>query len=168
VKEKKDRPNSVLLFPIATRPAVKSDPPPSTVYFQIGSDRFAMHTWCESLPPAPLRRMSQVTSTEMDPMPLPGDRESRGPAPRPNTATKRKVGRNTKPSVIKPFPIQSNRATAARVPVPSVLGISPEVPMDSSKSKPVDTPEKLQALDDDLVMTFNRNVLVNQKDGESG
>ena len=68
--KKKVRSNNVLPFPIATRSAAKQDPAPSTVFFQVGSDRFAIHMWCESLPPAPRRRMSQSPRAESDPVPL--------------------------------------------------------------------------------------------------
>ena len=68
--KKKDKTNNLLPFPIAARPPAKQDPPPSTAYFQVGSDRFAIHMWCESLPPAPRRRMSQSPRAESGPAPL--------------------------------------------------------------------------------------------------
>jgi hypothetical protein len=104
--------NNVLPFPIASRPAAKQDSPPSTVFFQVGSDRFAFHMWCESLPPAPLRRRSQGASAEKAPPPLSPDRERRGPGARLKTATNLKVGRTSKPSLAA-IPNQPNRATAA-------------------------------------------------------
>jgi hypothetical protein len=105
--KKKDKANNVLPFPIATRPQAKQDPPPSTAFFQVGSDRFAIHMWCESLPAAPRRPMAQSPGPESGPVP------------------------------------------------PSS--------MNSSKAEPDYTPEELQELDEDLAMSFNRNLLANQK-----
>lgn len=50
---KKKRTNKVLPFPQATRPGEEKDFPPSTVIFQVGSDRFAVHMQYESLAPSP-------------------------------------------------------------------------------------------------------------------
>jgi hypothetical protein len=93
VKKKKDRTNNVLPFHRASRPAGKQDPPSSTVFFQVGSDRFAFHMWCESLPPAPLRHMSQSASAETAPPPLSPDRDRRESVARLKPATKLKVAR---------------------------------------------------------------------------
>ena len=53
--------------------------------FQIGSDRFAIHMWYESLAPAPLGLVSAHSSATEDPEPasLP-----HGPAARPKTVSK--------------------------------------------------------------------------------
>ena len=50
---KKSRKNNVLPFRAATRPAKEDEDPPTTVIFQIGSTRFAIHMQYELLPPAP-------------------------------------------------------------------------------------------------------------------
>ena len=106
--KKKNRTNNVLAFPRATRPAEREDPDPSTVFFQVGTTRFAIHMWCESLPPAPRQRMFQVTSTPTDPIPLPPERERRGPDAWPKTSRK--------PSLVKTFPAQiQQKPTATRV-----------------------------------------------------
>jgi hypothetical protein len=52
---KKNRKDNVLPFRPATRPAKEDEFPPSTVIFQIGSTRFAIHMQYELLPPAPPR-----------------------------------------------------------------------------------------------------------------
>jgi hypothetical protein len=91
--KKKVRSNNILPFSIATRSAAEQDPQPSTVIIQVGSTRFAMHTWWESLPPAPLRRMSQGTNTEADLTPHSPERGRRGPLPL-KAATNLKLGRN--------------------------------------------------------------------------
>jgi hypothetical protein len=90
---KKNRTNNVLQFPQATRSAEKQNFPPSTVIFQIGSDRFAVHMQYESLPPLPPRLVSPVASATEDPKPpsLP-----RGPAARPKTVSKFTANRRRK------------------------------------------------------------------------
>lgn len=82
---KKKRANNVLPFPQATRCDEAEQFPPSTVIFQIGSDRFAIHMQYESLPPLPMRLVSPVASeTEVArPPSLP-----HGPAARPKKVTK--------------------------------------------------------------------------------
>jgi len=50
---KKNKTNNVLPFLPRPLPAPEEETGPHTAYFQIGSDRFAMHMWYESLPPAP-------------------------------------------------------------------------------------------------------------------
>jgi len=82
---KKNKTNNILPFPAATRPVDETAFPPSTVFLQIGSDRFAIHMQYESLPPLPTRLVSPVTSATEDSKPpsLP-----RGPAARPKTASK--------------------------------------------------------------------------------
>jgi len=77
---KKKRTSNVLQFPRATRSAEEKDFPPSTVIFQVGSDRFAVHMQYESLPPSPPRLVSPVAAQAEDPIPpsLP-----RGPAAQP-------------------------------------------------------------------------------------
>jgi hypothetical protein len=117
VKNKRDRTNKVLPFPIANRPPENQDALPSTVFFQIGSDRFAMHMWYESLPPAPLLRMAQVASSDTAPKPVSQTRERRGPAARRKTVTGFNAAPNRKPALIKPFPIWLNRS-AARISLP--------------------------------------------------
>ena len=116
--KKKDRTNNVLPFPKATRPAAQQDPPPSTAFFQVGSTRFAIHMWCELLPPAPLRGMPRVTNTATDTVTLSADCERSRSTARSKTPTNLRVGRISKPSLVKAIPIQPNRATEARVQVP--------------------------------------------------
>jgi hypothetical protein len=55
VKKRKSKTDKVLLFQARPRPPEKEKATVSTSYFQIGSDRFAIHMWHESLPPAPRR-----------------------------------------------------------------------------------------------------------------
>jgi hypothetical protein len=56
LKEKrKNKNDNVLHFRAPTWPSVEEKPLMSPVYFQIGSTRFAVRMWCESLPPAPPR-----------------------------------------------------------------------------------------------------------------
>jgi hypothetical protein len=75
---KKKKTNNILPFPGATRPKATPDPPPSTAFFQIGSDRFAIHMWYESLPPAPLRLVSPATTATENPLAPSVARGSRG------------------------------------------------------------------------------------------
>jgi hypothetical protein len=90
---KKKRVNNVLPFPRATRCVEAEQFPPSTVIFQIGSDRFAIHMQYESLPPLPMRLASPVASeTEVArPPSLP-----RGLAARPKKAAKFTAARRRK------------------------------------------------------------------------
>jgi hypothetical protein len=90
---KKKRTTNVLPFPQATRSAEEKNFPPSTVIFQIGSDRFAVHMQYESLPPLPPRLVSPFASATEDPKPpsLP-----RGPAARPKTVSKFTANRRRK------------------------------------------------------------------------
>jgi len=69
IVNKKKKTNNVLPFPAAIRAANEEevDLAPSTSFFQIGSSRFAIHTWWESLPPAPLRLVSPVTDNTVPP-----------------------------------------------------------------------------------------------------
>ena len=77
---KKKRTNNVLPFPEAAPCAEAERFPPSTVIFQIGSDRFAIHMQYESLPPLPTRTVSPVANATEDPKPR---SPPRGPAARP-------------------------------------------------------------------------------------
>jgi hypothetical protein len=90
---KKTRTSNVLPFPQATRSAEEKDFPPSTVIFQVGSDRVAIHMQYESLPPLPMWLVSPVTGETDDPIPplLP-----RGPAVQPKTASKFMANRHRK------------------------------------------------------------------------
>jgi hypothetical protein len=90
---KKKRANNVLPFLQATRCAEEERFPPSTVIFQIGSDRFAIHMQYESLPPLPPRLVSPVASATEDPMP---PSFPRGPAARPKIVPKSTANRRRK------------------------------------------------------------------------
>jgi len=89
---KKKRTNNVLPFPQAARCSEAERFPPSTVIFQIGSDRFAIHMQYESLPPLPTRIVSPVANATEDPKPL----LPRGPAARPKKVTRFTANRRRK------------------------------------------------------------------------
>jgi hypothetical protein len=102
-KKRTNRTNNVLPFPRATRPEATQGPPPSTVFFQIGSDRFAIHMWYEPLPPAPLRPIPPAYSATEDPKPR---SRPRGPTARPKTFSKFIANRRRKAqarSVVSPI-----------------------------------------------------------------
>jgi len=100
----KKRTNNVLPFPKATRSAKEKEFPPSTVIFQIGSDRFAVHLQYDSLPPLPPRVVSPVDSKTEDPM---STSVPPGPAGRSKTSPKFTANRRRKPtrrrSVLQPI-----------------------------------------------------------------
>jgi hypothetical protein len=90
---KKTRKSNVLPFPQATRSAEEKGFPPSTVIFQIGPDRFAIHMQYESLPPLPIRLVSPgAAQTDTIPPSLP-----RGPGAQPKTGSKFSANRRLKP-----------------------------------------------------------------------
>ena len=90
---KKTRKSNVLPLPQATRSAEEKDFRPSTVIFQIGSDRFAIHMRYESLPPLPIRLVSPgAAQTDTIPPSLP-----RGPGVQPQTGLNFGANRRRKP-----------------------------------------------------------------------
>ena len=113
---KKNRTNNILPFPAATRSVEEKAFPPSTVFFQIGSDRFAFHMQCEWLPPAP-RLLSQVRAAEGPPSPLPTRRRRGSPARLKRTRNlNTDERRNSKPSLV-PDVIRSSRTGKISAPL---------------------------------------------------
>jgi hypothetical protein len=85
VKKRKDKTDNVLLFRPrpGSRPPVEAKPVVSTAYFQIGSDRFAMHMWSESLPPLPPRAVLEPRIEKTTNLVLSGEGRSRVTASSP-------------------------------------------------------------------------------------
>ena len=82
--KKKSKIDNVLPFAARPEPATSKEPGPYTAYFQIGSDCFAMHMWCESL--APVRpqlviepRLKKKTNLIVVPAGATVHRAARGP-----------------------------------------------------------------------------------------
>jgi hypothetical protein len=89
----------VLPFPSSARPAPLEVPSSPIAIFQIGDDRFAVHMWCEDLPPLPRQLMSEHADLEEEPTlsPVPPRRNS---ARRTGASATRRTGASAKRSTL--------------------------------------------------------------------
>jgi hypothetical protein len=162
----------------------------SMVIFQLGCDRVAVHIWSELLPPL----ASQVAFAQRDPTSV--TRQPDGSPARQKRLTKvnpdrgrKATGNRSGPSAIQPtesvpppapvpssegcFPVESSNSTQTKL----VTTVTPNKLLDekngklrysmaSTKSEPVDTLKKRLKRDDDLILTFNRNIVAREKKKE--